>query len=86
MIEEAFKDYEKAIVENIKEKLQYTIEFQYRVMKDNTIVTVLDDEELEVIEKMMDYASKEELFDLVKIYHQELKRLRKDIKEIIDHE
>lgn len=86
MLEEAFKDYEKEIVENIKEKLQYTIEFQYRVMKDNTIVTVLDDEELEVIEKMMDYASKEELFDLVKIYHQELKRLRKDIKEIIDHE
>ena len=86
MIEEAFKDYEKEIVENIKEKLQYTIEFQYRVMKDNTIVTVLDDEELKVIEKMMDYASKEELFDLVKIYHQELKRLRKDIKEIIDHE
>lgn len=86
MIDEAFKDYEKEIVENIKEKLQYTIEFQYRVMKDNTIVTVLDDEELKVIEKMMDYASKEELFDLVKIYHQELKRLRKDIKEIIDHE
>ena len=86
MLEEAFKDYEKAITENIKDKLQYTIEFQYRVMKDNTVVTVLDDEELEIIEKMLDYASKDELFDLVNIYHQELKRLRKDIKEIIDHE
>lgn len=86
MLEEAFKEYEKSITENIKDKLQYTIEFQYRIMKDNTVVTVLDDEELEIIEKMLGYASKEELFDLIKIYHSELKRLRKDIREIIEHE
>ena len=86
MLEEAFKEFEKEITENIKDKLQYTIDFQYRVLKNDTVVTVLDDEELEIIEKMLDYASKEELFDLVNIYHHELKRLRKDIKEIIDHE
>jgi hypothetical protein len=86
MIEKAVNEFENEVIEKIKEKLQYTIDFQYRVMKDGTITTVLDDEELEVIEKMKDFASKEELFDLINIYHQELKRLRKDIKEIIEHE
>jgi hypothetical protein len=77
---------ENAITEKIKEKLQYSIDFQYRIMKDNTIVTILTDEELDQIEKMKNYASNEELFDLIKIYHEELKRLRKDIKEIIENE
>jgi hypothetical protein len=86
MLDNTIIQYEKAITEKIKEKLQYTIDFQYRTMKDGAIVTVLNDEELNEVEKMKDFASKEELFDLIKIYHEESKRLRKDIKEIIDHE
>jgi L-alanine-DL-glutamate epimerase-like enolase superfamily enzyme len=86
MIEKAITEFENEIIEQIKEKLQYTIDFQYRVMKENTIVTILTDEELNQIEEMKELASKEELFDLINIYHQELKRLRKDIKEIIENE
>lgn len=86
MFQKAVENFENVITEQIKEKLQYTIDFQYRVMKDGTILTILNDQELKEIEEMKEFASKEELFDLIKIYHQELKRLRKDIKEIIDHE
>lgn len=86
MIKNAINHFKQTINDEIKEKLQYTIDFQYRVMKDNTIITILNDQELAEIEEVKDLASKEELFDLIKIYHEELKRLRKDIKEIIEHE
>jgi hypothetical protein len=77
---------ENNLIDKIKEKLQYTIDFQYRIMKENTIVTILSDNELEQIEQVKELATKEELFDLIKIYHYELKRLRKDVKEIIENE
>lgn len=77
---------ENSLNDMIKEKLQYTIDFQYRIMKENTIVTILSDEELDQIEQVKELATKEELFDLIKIYHCELKRLRKDVKEIIENE
>jgi len=75
-----------AIIDDIKEKLYYTINFQYRLLKEDTVLTVLTDDELEQIEQLKDHATKEELFDLIKIYHLELKRLRKDIMEIIEHD
>jgi hypothetical protein len=73
-------------MEHMKEKLKLSIEFQYRTMKNGTILTIMDDKEIKTLEECLDVATKEELMDLIKVYHKEVKRIKLDIKEIIESE
>lgn len=69
---------------DIKERLKLSIEFEYSFLKNNTLITVMSDMEMKALEDCYDVATKEELLDLVKVYHKEVKRLKLDIKEIIE--
>lgn len=73
-------------MEHMKEKLRLSIEFQYRTMKNGTLLTIMNDSEIKDLEECLDVATKEELMDLIKVYHKEVKRIKLDVKEIIENE
>lgn len=72
---------------DIKEKLQLSINHEYSFKnKMNDLVCIMKDTELDELEHCLEIATKEELFDFIKVYHKEVKRLKMDVKEIIENE
>lgn len=70
----------------IKEKLKLSINHEYTFMKKGFLVSMMNDSELNELERAIEVVDKEDLFDLIKVYHKEVKRLKTDIKEIIENE
>jgi hypothetical protein len=74
-------------MENMKEKLNLSINHEYTFRnKIGDLVSMMNDNELDELHEGLEVATKEELFDLIKVYHKEVKRLKLDIKEIIENE
>ena len=72
------------MIDEIKEKLKLSIEHSYSIVKSDTVITTMNDNEFKDFEACYEFATKEELLDLLKVYHKEVKRVKMDIKEIIE--
>ena len=74
-------------MEQMKEKLRLTLNHEYSfINKIGDLVCLMDDNELDGLFEALDLITKEELFDFIKVYHKEVKRLKLDIKEIVENE
>jgi hypothetical protein len=74
------------VINEIKEKLRLSINHKYQTIKNNSLYTILNDEELKEVEECLEFATKEELMEYIKVYHKEVKRIKLDVKEIIENE